>query len=74
MIIKGSNFTCDRCGATEFVPEQDAKTAKWRNVARYTADGVHMARLMCPECGTAYGKLAEKQDNQFNDFMNGGGK
>lgn len=71
MIVKGSNFTCDRCGETAFMPEQDVKSNKWRTVQRYSADDVLMARLLCPGCGAEYGKLAVKQDSQFNDFMNG---
>lgn len=72
MITKGSNYTCDRCGVSAFMPEQDVKNAKWRTVQRYTADGVNMTRLLCAKCGGVYDALAAEQDKQFDKFMNGG--
>lgn len=72
MITKGSMYACDRCGATAFLTDAEAKGAKWQTITHIGADNVQVSRLLCEQCGMAYRAVAESQDKQFNDFMNGG--
>ncbi len=71
MIVKGSNYVCDRCGETSFLTDAEAKNAKWQVITHITSDAVNVSRLLCEKCANGYKAIAETADKAFNEFMEG---
>ncbi len=69
-----NKYVCDKCGLTEYAKDGSPSVRLWRNVHHYNIDGVVIDRLLCTDCTQAYRKLALNSDNEFNKFMNSGGK
>lgn len=64
-----SQYTCDRCGKLEYLPEGAVTVNRWYPVTRVTADAVEQSYLFDASCYQAYQSLMQTQDQAFNTYM-----
>lgn len=64
-----SRLRCDRCNKEIYAKDDSVSAGAWATIKRYTADGTLQEYLVCPSCKAACRKFADKEDNNFLDFM-----
>lgn len=64
-----AQYTCDRCGKQEYLPEGASTVNRWYPMSRITADGITMNYLFDNDCYADYQQLVASQDAAFNTFM-----
>lgn len=64
-----TRYECDRCHQAAHLTGDDPRRSDWRQVRRYTSDGVESERLLCSACYRDYRPLVVGQDNDFNRWM-----
>lgn len=64
-------WTCDKCGAVEYIERGVSRESEWGKIERVNADGVDVTRYFCPEHKAAYRQLAQEEDSAFNAWMEG---
>ncbi len=69
-----NQYICDRCSAEIYATETDPKIQSWKNIERFNAEGSSVKRLLCSRCNQEYKELVRKQDNDFQVFMEKGGR
>lgn len=62
-------FTCDRCGKTDYAAEKSPTAQLYKTIHRVTATEVEQERLLCATCAIKYRTLVLSQDVAFTKFM-----
>lgn len=64
-------WTCDKCKKTEYIQRGGSREAAWGECERINADGASNKRQYCPDCKQSYRQMTQKQDEEFNTWLNG---
>lgn len=67
-------YTCDRCGKREYVPNGAQLANRWYQVSRFMANGTESDLWLCSNCYAEYQTLMEDQDTAYTTYMKEGKK